>query len=713
MSKPVYIALWVLLAAAHPVFSAPAIVASRDDAFIAHDAGSLQWAIGSENLSLAVGFDSSGTLKAGPATNPATGRSWALTSNVAVTLAGTRVTLSNSGATALLSTQAIATDHIVRLTFEFEHRATHARIARMYACAPGSPTIEVWTRIIAPAGDPLILSDINGIDMLMPNATVRWIGGLRGDSADSVADGAFALDERGLDTDERIEIGAEGRSTSDYVPFVIVDDGRDEFYAGLMWSGSWRFAFQRTNDQLKINGYFPGVETNVAGRTFEFPHAFFGVRPDSSADESGALRQFIIRDIRKGRPFQPLVTYNTWFPYGARISQENVTGEMIRAAAIGVELFVVDAGWYSGAGANGYYDFTTGLGTYALDAERFPDGLAALADEAHGAGMKFGIWVEPERVSLDTVDKPSLAREPWLAQHDGSYGSSGSAQVCLGTAAARRWVLDRLIALIDASHADYVKWDNNFWINCNRSGHDHGPADGNMAHVQGLYSILAELRSRYPNLLIENVSGGGNRLDFGMLAYTDVAWMDDRSTPAALVRHNIEGLTFAFPPAYLLSFVVDGESESVRGNSDFVNMIRSRMPAVLGLSYQSPEVRGADLDAMIREIQNYKTIRNTIADANATLLSDQAPVDDTGWDVLQEVNTKARQMVLFAFKGNDEDGRLLVRPRDLDPTTTYDVRSMDTGPLGSATGDVLMNDGIEILHSAGSTRAHIILVTAR
>ena len=97
-----------------------------------------------------------------------------------------------------------------------------------------------------------------------------------------------------------------------------------------------------------------------------------------------------------------------------------------------------------------------------------------------------------------------------------------------------------------------------------------------MAHVQALYGILDELRQRYPDLLIENVSGGGARLDFGMMAYTDTAWMDDRTSPASHVRHNIEGLTFAFPPAYLLSFLIDADGEPIAGAADLPLLVRSR-----------------------------------------------------------------------------------------------------------------------------------------
>src|SRR5262249_35498715 len=174
-------------------------------------------------------------------------------------------------------------------------------------------------------------------------------------------------------------------------------------------------------------------------------------------------------------------------------SEEGMGGEMERGGGVGMELFVVDAGWYVGAGAASDFDFDSGLGSWTVDPDRFPSGLASLTDYAHGLGMRFGLWVEPERVALSTVEQPELAREAWLATRDGSYGTQQTAQVCLAGSQARQWVFARLTALIDEVHPDYLKWDNNFWLNCNRPGHGHGTADGNLAHVQALYGLLDDL----------------------------------------------------------------------------------------------------------------------------------------------------------------------------------------------------------------------------
>ena len=695
----------------------PAIVAAHGDAFVSHQNGSDLWSIGGANLELVIGFDAARTLALQRLFNPLTGRSWAITPapDFSLTAGGERITLTSSGAVSFVGAVAQATDYGVTLTLTFEHRAQRLTISRVYACYPGSPTIETWTRVTTTSGDVTNLNDLVAWNMTMPLGNVRWLGGLRGDFAgsDSTVEDAFVFAEHDFEPGERLDLGSEGRSSEEFVPLFFVDDGRDQFFGGLMWSGAWRASLVRADDRLRVSVAFPGVGTSVTiARPFELPHTFFGVAAKTAAGENGALRQFVLQGIRHGRPFQPLVTYNTWFVYGTRVNEDAMLAEIDRAAALGIELFVLDAGWYQGAGETGDFDFDAGLGSWTADPDRFPSGLASLADYAHGVGLKFGLWIEPERVSLATVNKSGLAQEAWLATRGNDYGSGLNAQICLAGVAGRQWVLNRLVALVERVHPDYLKWDNNFWINCDRAGHGHGPADGNMAHVQALYGILDELRRRYPELLIENVSGGGARLDFGMLAFTDTAWMDDRTSPASHVRHNLEGLTFAFPPAYLLSFVIDDDGEPIAGAEDLPLLMRSRTPGILGLTYRTDLLDAGTAELLKQQIAEYKTYRAIITQANATLLTAQAPVDSSNWDVIQEVTDDARTALLFGFKGDAQDGRLIVRPRGLLPDATYDVQSIDVGPLGASRGDLLMQDGIELIHTGGS-RAHLMILTAR
>jgi len=188
--------------------------------------------------------------------------------------------------------------------------------------------------------------------------------------------------------------------------------------------------------------------------------------------------------------------------------------------------------------------------------------------------------------------------------------------------------------------------------------------------------------------------------------------MDDRTSPSSLVRHNIEGLTFAFPPAYLLSFLIDADGEPIAGADDLPLLTRSRMPAAFGLTYRNDLLQEETAAELAAEIQQYKRYRSIIAVANATLLTLQTPYDESGWDVLQEVADNGLSALIFGFRSEAGSERLIVRPRGLQPAATYDVFSLGVGPIGTVRGDTLMQDGIELL-AASPSRAHMLVLLAR
>ena len=174
-----------MLAAASPAAAADTpIVASKADAFVAHQPGSDVWSIGSASLEVTIGFDAARVLALQRIANPAAGHTWDIAPgpDASITVGGERITLGNTGNISLTATDARATDSGVILTFTFELRASRVQIARSYACYPGSPTIETWTRITTASADTT-LSGLTAWQMTIPLGHVRWLGGLRGDTA--------------------------------------------------------------------------------------------------------------------------------------------------------------------------------------------------------------------------------------------------------------------------------------------------------------------------------------------------------------------------------------------------------------------------------------------------------------------------------------------------------------------------------------------------
>jgi len=642
-------------------------------------------------------------------TAPGSGEEWLAST-------GAPPTLSVAGTTRILSAQGFTFQGVttaqhasgVELVASYRASDLHLSVERHYVCYAGAPVIESWTTLAPTDSRPIDIDQLPRLDLAIANGRVRWVTGLQ---TSEDAGGSFTLQSATLDDGASVNIGATGRATEQALPWFQVIRKRTALFGGLLWQGAWQIALTRQGDSLASSVGLPAFNTSVS-TPLETPHAYVGLSDASTRRASEAIRAFVMAAVRQGRPYQPLVTYNTWFAYGTAIDEGSMRAEIDSAAALGIELFVVDAGWYvTGTDPS---DFTTGLGVWEEDKDRFPSGLRALSDLAHERGMKFGLWVEPERVDIHTVGKPGLARERWLAMSGGRYSpgytnkSAPAAQICLASAEARNWILERLTRLIDDVNPDYLKWDNNMWVNCDRSGHEHGSGDGNFAHNRALLDILAELRRRYPDLLIENCSGGGNRLEPGMLASTDSAWMDDRTFTSPHVRHNLEGLSVVMPPPVLLSFVYGGEWQDPADATDLTTSFRSRMPGMLGTTWRASDLSENDRAGIRREIQIYKDLRDTLSGASATLLTPQVSDDDQGrWDVLQETDFASGISLVFAYQNAGGGDHISVRPQGLRPEIKYDILAVDGTAFDPANGADLAANGIRI-DAAGGIRAHII-----
>jgi alpha-galactosidase len=690
--------------------AAATIVAQQGDASISHDPSAGTWTLAAGGAVLILALDPSRDFSVVNLIS-ASDSSWAPApaSDTVVRVGGRSIAFGNrSAGFAFQETAVITRGNTLQLNAAFRLAAENLTVTRHYAIVSGSPSFEAWNTY---EGTGISLADLNAVKLTVPAGVVHWLTGLQGDTADVPTDSAFTLQQQSIAAGQPLTLGAERRASEKTVPWFSIDGGRDEFYAALMWSGAWSAVFENVGSGTAISVGLAPMTTTLSAAV-DGPHVVFGVAPGGVAEGTAALRSYVLDGLRDGRPMVPLVTYNTWFAYGTEIDEATMRAEMERAAALGVELFVIDAGWYAGTGAAGPFDFDAGLGGWQADPARFPNGLAPLRDYAHSLGLKFGLWVEPERTNLSLVGPPGV-EESWLATAGGQYGDANTGLICLANAAGRQWLMTQLTALIDDVQPDYLKWDNNMFVNCDREGHGHGATDGNFAHTSALYSMLAQLRQQYPNLLIENVSGGGNRLDVGMLRYSDVAWMDDRTAPSVHVRHNLQGLSAVFPPAYLLSFVTDHDSEPLHDAPDLSLYFRSRMGGALGLCFRSDSFSEGENASMAHEIAIYKITRGTVSAAAASLLTKQAAPDDgPAWDVLQESTAGHDQVVISAVQSDSGDSKITIKPTDLEPSTTYQVQSVDTGILGTATGQAIMASGIDVLQSPNSA-AHILIITAR
>ncbi|SDK59093.1 alpha-galactosidase [Glycomyces sambucus] len=302
--------------------------------------------------------------------------------------------------------------------------------------------------------------------------------------------------------------------------------GGDTWGAHLGWSGNQTLAAERTPAGTRVlrGGalFLPGELVLATGETYTAPW-LYGAR-GTGLD---ALAAQFHRHLR-ARPEHPKtprpVLVNTWEAVYFDHDPERLLRFADRAAALGAERFVVDDGWFTGR-----RDDTTSLGDWTVDPERWPDGLAPLAERVRDLGMDFGLWFEPEMVNRDS--DLARAHPEWL--FDGGHGpglpSRHQHVLDLGHDGAYQHVYQQVSALIDRLGIAYVKWDHNRYLT--DAGHTPDGTPGVHRQTERAYRMMRELRAAHPGLEIESCASGGGRVDLGVLEHTDRVWPSDCNDP--------------------------------------------------------------------------------------------------------------------------------------------------------------------------------------
>lgn len=687
-----------LLVAALPTRLGAAASLDVGDAYIREATGGHQWTIGNSELAATIVVTKIGVQIESLAHQ---GRN-----NVVVPSFGD-VGLTYDGVTSIPgdrtyrfeSASAANVDGRAELTLRFTLRDRPLVVERRYAVAPGVPAMEMWTAVTADRD--VTVHDAGAFSLEFAAKDLTWQRGLETPDAEG---GPFSVRARRLDDGASVEFGSETLSSRQAMPWFGLAGNGERVVLSLAWSGTWRAALRGTTVGALVELGLTNSDVIVRqGRTVEFPHGLVQVTADSAAEQARGMAAWVA-SRRGGRAFPALATYNSWFQFGIQIDDALMRREIDAFANLGGELFELDAGWYPALDPKNRFDFTSGLGSWQVDRTRFPNGLRVLSDYAHARGLRFGVWVEPERVDRTTVGRSGGAEDRFLARENGQYQAGVAnaqapwAQICLAEDAGWNWVRDRLFVFLDEARPDYLKIDMNGWATCTRSDHEHGPGGGNFGHVHGLYRLLAALRTRYPALLIENVSGGARRLDPELLARTDASWVDDVTAPATRVRHHQELLSSFVPPAALLSYVMAGENEPLSGAADMAWLARSRMLGAMGLAADLRQLPTADADDLAAYIGQYKVLRGLRGQAYAALLTRNVEVGGggPGWDVVQHINPASGAAIVYGFRNPTGVRTIRVPLTNLRPTTTYRYWSFESGTLGRATGAVLMTNGLDL-----------------
>lgn len=411
-----------------------------------------------------------------------------------------------------------------------------------------------------------------------------------------------------------------GNSSNRSNPFVMLsasdttEDYGDCYGCNLIYSGNHATtveenSFGKTRLSMGIN---PDTFCYVLapGEAFEAPEAVMTYSHNGFTGQSLQMHDFvrnhIVRGVwaKKARP----VLLNSWEAAYFDIKEDKLVRMAKAAAQVGIELFVMDDGWFGRRD-----DDSSSLGDWTPNAKKLPGGVKRLAEKINALGLEFGIWVEPEMVNENS--DLFRAHPDWILGIPGQKQSPGRNQLLLDLTRAevREYIIEAMTRIFSDGNIAYVKWDMNRIFSDVYSLALPAGRQGEVAHryVLGLYEIMDTLVKRFPNILFEGCSAGGNRFDLGILCYMPQIWASDDSD--ALERERIQtGYSYGYPPSTWTAHVSSCPNHQTLRMTPLETRFQVALFGVLGYEFNLLELSTEELMAVKAQIALYKKYRETL-----------------------------------------------------------------------------------------------------
>lgn len=495
-----------------------------------------------------------------------------------------------------------------------------------------------------------------------------------------------------------------------------------EVYAGsLAWSGNYLISFEQ--DECGILHILTGMNDFAStynlepGKVLQTPEMVWTYSSTGKGQVSRNLHDWSRKYAMAHGDRELPVVLNSWEGAYFDFTEKTITDMIDAAADFGVEMFVLDDGWFG----NKYprNSDKVGLGDWQVNKKKLPRGIDYLAKYAVNKGVKFGIWIEPEMVS----PKSELAEKhpEWIVK-------SGKREIIpmrnqwlldLSNPAVQDFVVktfDEVIAL--SPNISYIKWDANRHVD--NFGSEYLSKEDQthfwIEYTKGLYSVYERIRTKYPDLTIQLCSSGGGRLDFGALKYHDEFWASDNTN--SLDRIFIQYSTNLFFPAKATAAHV---STAPNHQTGMMAPLKFRfdvaMSGRLGMELQPKDLTPEELPFAKEAVANYKRIRPIVQLGDLYRL--KSPYDATGWASQMYVSKDKKESVFFAYslKYHGRTTFFETRLKGLDPAKMYKITELNKAGNSSFygdgqvfPGDYLMNAGISL--KIGNTyESTVLLIT--
>lgn len=490
----------------------------------------------------------------------------------------------------------------------------------------------------------------------------------------------------------------KGITGNNHSPYFILDKNASEGYGEVYWGvlaygGNYNMTLEVTQFHsvrmlLGINS-FDFQYRLKPDKKFTTPSVYAGFTDRGYSDMSNKMNDLSRNHImpkEKRNTIHP-VLYNSWEATKFDISVKQQIALAKKAAKVGVELFVVDDGWFGERNND-----NAGLGDWIVNKKKFPKGIKELVDEVNKLGMDFGLWIEPEMANPNS----DLYRNhpDWIYHFRHRTPTTTRNQLVLNLTRrdVQQYITEAIDKLLRENNIAYIKWD------MNRPISEPGAKNLQLSdqrstwyrHTMAVYKIVDTLRKRHPNVTFEACASGGSRIDYGSLQHFDQIWLSD-NTDAYDRLFIQEGYSLMYPVKAMRAWVTDCPNKITKKTVPLEFRFHSAMMGILGLGGNLTKYSKEELTLTKEKVAEYKKLRHIIQDGYIYRLKS---LTYSRIHAIQYVYEK-KESVLFVFLPGQRyiDSNFRISLRGLHPDKLYEVT--DNERKLTMHGDYLMNVGLE------------------
>ena len=380
-------------------------------------------------------------------------------------------------------------------------------------------------------------------------------------------------------------------------------------YSGNHYETAERNAYGKTRVLCGINpqGFCWRLSP---GEVFDSPEAVMTFSANGFSGMSRSMHEFVrehvVRGVWKKKPRPVLL--NSWEASYFKFSQSSLVSLAKEGKELGIELFVMDDGWFGERS-----DDTRSLGDWDPNPKKLPGGLSELSEKIRGLGLSFGLWVEPEMVNVQS--ELYRAHPDWALAIPGKPHSEGRNQriLDLTNPAVCDYLTEKMTEVFSSAEISYVKWDMNRVFSDAYSPYLPAQQQGEVFHryVLGFYTVVKKLTERFPQILFEGCASGGNRFDLGILCYFPQIWASDNTDAVSRVSIQ-EGYSYGYPMSVVSAHVSASPNHQTLRSTPLDTRFNVAAFGILGYELDPRDLSKEEEKEIAGQIALYKEWRETL-----------------------------------------------------------------------------------------------------